>query len=54
MKILPACDGTEDGIIPLSDILLSSLGWAVDDRIEITVLDNGTLQLSKFEHDAES
>lgn len=49
VEILPADDGTGDGLIPLSDVLLSSLGWAVDDQIEMTLLSDGRLQLTKVD-----
>ena len=49
VEILPADDGTGDGLIPLSDVLLSSLGWAVDDQIEVTLLSDGRLQLERTE-----
>jgi len=49
LEILPADDGTGDGLIPLSDVLLSSLGWATDDQIEMTLLSDGRLQLTKVD-----
>lgn len=53
LEILPTGDGTGDGVIVLSDVLLSTLGWAMDEQIEIIMLDNGSLQFSKAQSSVE-
>lgn len=45
--ILKADDGIGDGIIELPDVLRAELGWKIGDKLEIEVLLDGKIRMSR-------
>lgn len=48
-----AQDGSDDCFLPIPDELLKSLNWNLGDSINMEVLPNGSIVLSKLKIDAE-
>lgn len=47
-SLIDTSDGTGDQILQLPDILMATLGWSVNDVLEVSSLPNGDVRLHKI------